>query len=235
MPIPSTEEMAATSIPQESLPCIILAKTENGETVEVATAARCPFVQHPGLVKPVLMLRLFRPKIVERYPTSPEFEDLTPLSDHKGEPFIIKEKVQMQEKMRDDEPGPSNRKRQRNNGYEADDEDSDARLHLNLKKTRRYVTVSDEEEEPGTLKHDKTRDPDYNPFFKDDDDLFRYPKKKQEEAARDLRVKKEESAGSNDEEKPLKGPFQEVNEDEFFVEEDWYDPRGPDSLRYHYS
>ena len=111
MPIPSIEKMAATEIRQESLPWIILAKTESGETVEVATAARCSFARHPGLVKPVLMLRLLRPRIVERYPTSWEFEDLAPLSDHEGEPFIIRERVQMQEKMRDDEPGPSNRKR----------------------------------------------------------------------------------------------------------------------------
>ena len=212
--------MAATDIPQKSFPCIIFAKMDSGESVEVATAARCSFVQHPGLVKPVLMLRLLRPKIVERYPTSPEFEDLMPLSDHEGEPFIIKEKVQMQEKMRDDEPRALNRKRQWNNGYEADDEDSDVRPHPNLKKTRRYVIILDEEEEPGTPEDDKTRDPDYNPFFKDDDDLFRYPKKKQEEAAKDPRVRKEESTGSNDEDKPLKAPFKEVNEDDGFVEDD---------------
>ena len=30
-------------------------------------------------------------------------------------------------------------------------------------------------------------------------------------------------------------PFREVNEDEFFVEDDWYELKGPDSLRYHYS
>ena len=170
--------MAATDIPQESLPCIIFPKTESGKTVEVATAARCSFVRHPGLVKPVLMLRVLRPRIMERYPTSPGFEYLAPLSDHEGEPFIMRERVQMQEKMRDDEPGPSNRKRQREPDYDGDDKDSDARSHPNLKKTRRYVIVSDEGEEPDTPGDDKTRDPDYNPFFKNDDDLFRYPKKK---------------------------------------------------------
>ena len=48
-------------------------------------------------------------------------------------------------------------------------------------------------------------------------------------------MKKEESTGSNGEEKPLKASFKEVNEDEFFVEDDWYEPRGLGSLRYHYS
>ena len=228
--------MAATDIPQESLPCILLAKTESGETVEVATAARCSFVRHPGLVKPVLMLRLLRPRIVERYPTSPEFEDLTPLSDHEGEPFVIRGKDEMTTTMRDDELGPSNWKRPREPDYDADDEDSDARSHPNLKKSKQYVIVSDEEEEPDTPEDDKARDPDYNPFFDNYDDLIRDPRKRtRKEAARDPRVKEEESVGSNAENEPLKAPFKEVNEDDGFVEDDWYEPRGPDSLPYHYS
>ena len=232
MPIPSVDKMAATDIPQEALPCLILAKTESGETVEVASAAMCSFARHQGLLKPVLMLRLLRPKIIERYPDGPEFDYMRPMEDREGEPFIIRGEGEM---MRDDEPGPSNRKRPREPDYDADDEDSDARSHPNLKKARRYVIVSDEEEEPDTPEDDKTRDPDYNPFFKDDEELFRYPKRKQEEVARDPRVKKEESIGSNEENEPLKAPFKEVNEDDGFVEDDWYKPRGPDSLPYHYS
>ena len=136
--------------------------------------------------------------------------------------------------MRDDEPGPSNQKRTREPGYDADDEDSDARSHPNLKKPRRYVIVSDKEEEPGELEDDQSRDPNYNPFF--DEPLFENLKKRtQEEAVRDPRVKKEKSTGSNAEKKPFKAPFREVNEDDFFVEEGWYEPRGPDSLRYHYA
>ena len=65
--------------------------------------------------------------------------------------------------------------------------------------------------------------------------MFRYPKRKQKEAARDPRVKEEESVGSNTKDEPLKAPFKEVNEDDGFVEEDWYEPRGPESLPYHYS
>ena len=235
MAIPSTTEMPATEIPQEALPCLILAKTEAGETVEVASAAMCSFTKQPGMVKPILLLRLLRPKIVERYPDGPEFDSMGPLEDREGEPFIIRGEGQAPKKMRDDEPGPSNRKRPREPDYDADDEDSDARSHPNLKKARRYVIVSDEEEEPDTPKDDKTKDPDYNPFFKDDDDLFRDPRRKQKEAARDPRVKEEESIGSNAEDKPLKAPFKEVNEDDGFVEEDWYEPRGPESLPYHYS
>ena len=182
------------------------------------------------------MLRLLRLKIVERYPTSVKFEDLTPLSDHEREPFIVREKVQMQEKMRDDEPGPSNRKRPREPDYDADDEDSDARSHPNLKKSKRYAIVSDEEEEPDTPEDDKNQDPDYNPFFKNYDDLIRDRRKRiRKEAARDPRVKEEESIGSNAEDEPLQAPFKEVNEDDGFVEDDWYEPRGPDSLPYHYS
>ena len=40
------------------------------------------------------------------------------------------------------------------------------------------------------------------------------------EASRDLRVKGEESIGSNSEEKQLKAPFKRVNEDDGFVEDD---------------
>lgn len=38
--------------------------------------------------------------------------------------------------MRDDELGPPNQKRPRESDYEADDEDSDARLHPNVKKSK---------------------------------------------------------------------------------------------------
>lgn len=51
-------------------------------------------------------------------------------------------------------------------------------------------------------------------------------------------MKKEESIGSNSEQKPPKEigqPFEEVYEDVAFVENDWYELRGIDSLRYHYS
>ena len=94
--------------------------------------------------------------------------------------------------------------------------------------------MSDKEEEPGEPDDDQQWDTDYNPFF--DKPLFRDRKRKTHEGVvRDPRVKKEESTGSNAEEKPLKAPFKEVNEDDFFVDDDWYDPRGLDSLRYHYS
>ena len=66
---------------------------------------------------------------MERHLTSPEFEDTEPLSGHEGEPFIIKKKVEMQEKARDDELGPSGQKCLRDNRYEADNDDSNARSH----------------------------------------------------------------------------------------------------------
>ena len=47
---------------------------------------------------------------------------------------------------------------------------------------------------------------------------------------------KEESIGSNAKEKPpeaIRQPFKNVNEDECYVEDDWYQPRGSDSLRYY--
>ena len=240
MPIPSVDKMAATDIPQEALPCLILAKTESGETVEVASAAMCSFARHQGLLKPVLMLRLLRPRIIERYPDGPEFDYMRPMEDREGEPFIIRGEGEM---MRDDEPGPSNRKRPRESDYEADDDnddddDSDARSHPNVKKTRRYEIVSDEEEEPGTPEDDKTKDPDYNPFFKNYEDMFRDPRKKRKEAAENPKMTKEESIGSNAEEKPpepIGQPFKDIHGDDGFVEDDWYEPRGPDSLPYHYS
>ena len=230
--------MPATEIPQEALPCLILAKTEAGETVEVASVAMCSFTKQPGMVKPILLLRLLRLKIVERYPDGPEFDYIKPLEDREGEPFIIRGEGQVPGKMRDEEPGPSNRKRPREPDYDADDEDSDARSHPNLKKARRYIVVSDEEEEPDTPKDDKTRDPDYNPFFKDDGDLFRDPRRRREETAENPEMTKEESVGSNAEEKPpepIRQPFKDIHGDDGFVEDDWYEPRGPESLPYHYS
>lgn len=96
--------------------------------------------------------------------------------------------------------------------------------------------MSDEEEEPGELEDDKNWDPYYNPFF--DEPLFGDPRKTHKEAAGGPSVKKEESVASNTEEKPFEEigqPFEEVNEDYGFVEGNWYEPRGTDSLRYHYS
>lgn len=138
--------------------------------------------------------------------------------------------------MRDDKPGPSNQKRPKESDYEADEKYSDARLHPNLKRPKHYVIVSDMEEEPSEPEDDRNQDPDYNPFF--DEPLFRDLKKTHKKVARGPSVKKEESIVSNAEEKPLKRigqPFKEVNEDVGFVEDDWYELRGADSLRYHYS
>ena len=225
MPIPSVDKMATTDIPQEALPCLILAKTESGETVEVASAAMCSIARHQGLLKPVLMLRLLRPKIIERYPDGPEFDYVRPIEDREGEPFIIRGEGEM---MRNDEPGPSNRKRPRESDYEADDDnddddDSDARSYPNVKKTRRYEIVSDEEEELGTPEDDKTKDLDYNPFFKNYEDMFWDPRKKREEAARSPEMTKEESIGSNAEEKllePIRQPFKDIHGGDGYVEDD---------------
>lgn len=50
----------------------------------------------------------------------------------------------------------------------------------------------------------------------------------------DERASTRGSRDINSKEKPLKAPFKEVNKDDGFVEEDWYEPRGPDSLHYYY-
>ena len=160
MAIPSATEMPATEIPQEALPCLILAKNESGGTVEVASTTISSFTKQPGLLKPILLLKLLRPKIVEKYPDGLEFDDMEPLEDREGEPFIIRGKGEIPEKIRDYEPGISNPKRPREPNYDADDEDSDARSHPNLKKPRSYVIVSDEEEEPGEPEDDKRQDQD---------------------------------------------------------------------------
>lgn len=89
MAIPSTDKMPAIDIPQETLPCLILIKTENGRTVEVASAVMCSVTKQPGFVKLILMLRLLWPRIVERYPDGLEFDDVEPLKDREGELFII--------------------------------------------------------------------------------------------------------------------------------------------------
>lgn len=51
-------------------------------------------------------------------------------------------------------------------------------------------------------------------------------------------MKKEESIVSNSTGKALEDegyPFKKINGDDTFVEDDWYEPRGTYSLRYHYS
>ena len=50
----------------------------------------------------------------------------------------------------------------------------------------------------------------------------------------DKRVSSRGACNINSKEKPLKAPFKEVNKGDGFVEEDWYEPRGPDSLCYYY-
>ena len=95
MAIPSTTEMPATEIPPEALPCLILVKTESGAMVKVASVAICSFTKQLGLLKPVLLLKLLLPKIVERYLDGPEFDSMGPLEDREGEPFIIRGKGQV--------------------------------------------------------------------------------------------------------------------------------------------
>ena len=56
MPTPSVDKMAATNVPQEALPCIILAKMENAETVEVVGVAKCSFTQQQEHVQPADIL-----------------------------------------------------------------------------------------------------------------------------------------------------------------------------------
>ena len=132
--------------------------------------------------------------------------------------------------MTDDEQGSSNRKHLRESDYKADDEDSDGRSHPNEKKSKRYIIVSDEEEEPDELEGDWNWDLEYNPFF--DEPLFRDLIKTQKEVAQRPPMKKVESIESNSKEKPpeeIGQPFKEINKDDGFVEEDWYKSRGTDS------
>ena len=262
---PLIEAMAASNVPTDILPCVIIAKLETGETVEMASAAKCSLSQGPTIMRPVIMLKLLNPRIVHRYPPETTFDDMEPLEDREGEPLAVEEKDALREEwMRDDEPGPSNRKRGREPDYEADDEESDARSHPHVKKSKRYVIVSESEEETEEPEDDKKKDPDYIPRKKDDededyDDLFKdegYPFKKlqraydeqlrreRENLSRQLTEDKEESIGSNlkKEEEPQEDegrPFKKINEDwseiPGMVEEGWYEPRGEDSLRYHYN
>ena len=105
---------------------------------------------------------------MERYPDGPEFDNVEPLEDREGEPFIIQGRGEM---MRDDEPGPSNQKHPRKSNYKVDNEDSDGRSHPNIKRPKRYVIVSDEEEEPSEPEDARDGDLDYNPFL-DEKTLF---------------------------------------------------------------
>lgn len=103
-----------------------------------------------------ILLRLLQPRIVERYLIGLEFDDVEPLEDLEGELFIIRGKGEIgEEKMRNDEPGPSNWKRLRDSDYKADDNDNNARSYPNIKKPKRYVTISEEEDESDELEDDK--------------------------------------------------------------------------------
>lgn len=53
-------------------------------------------------------------------------------------------------------PGPSNRKRLRDAKYMGDHDNSDIKLHLNLKKPKRYVIILDEEEGLSELRTTET-------------------------------------------------------------------------------
>lgn len=77
---------------------MILATIENDRTVKVVSMAKCSITRNLGIVKLLLLPRLHRPRIMERYLTSPEFEDVEPLLDHEGEPFIIREKARWRKK-----------------------------------------------------------------------------------------------------------------------------------------
>lgn len=95
-----------------------------------------------------------------------------------------------------------------------DDEDGDARLHPNLKKPKRYIIVSEKEDESGETEDDKGQDPNYNLFF-DEDTLFQDPRRTHKKATQDL-MKKEESVASNSTEKLLEDEgysFKKVNQD----------------------
>ena len=113
----------------------------------------------------MLFLKVLQPRIVERYPTGLECDDVEQLEGKEGEPFTIREKgVIVEEKMMENEAGPLDQKHSREAGYKADDEDSDAKSYPNLKKPRRYLIVSETEDEPDEPEDDKIRDFNYNPF-----------------------------------------------------------------------
>lgn len=116
------------------------------------------------------------------------------------------------EQMMDEELSLFNQKRLREADYEADDDDSNARSHLSLKKAKRYVIISKEKDELGEQEDDENWDPDYNPFF-DQDTLFWDPRRAYEEATRSPK-KTEESVAFNSAEKLLEDegyPFKKIN------------------------
>ena len=56
--------MAVSNMPTDVLPCIILAKLEVGEMVEIASVAKCLLTQNPTIAKPIIMTKLLMPSIV---------------------------------------------------------------------------------------------------------------------------------------------------------------------------
>ena len=68
-----------------------------------------------------------------------------------------------EEEMMDNELGPWNWKKGKEAGYEADYDGSNARLHLNLKKSWQYIIILENKGESSELKDDKVKDCGYAP------------------------------------------------------------------------
>lgn len=91
------EAMATPIISPEVLPCIFLAKLENGETVEIASLAHCALIRHPDITRPIIMMKLLRLRITHRYPSEETFEDLEPMETKEGKPLEMEQEDQPEE------------------------------------------------------------------------------------------------------------------------------------------
>ena len=80
--------MAIPNAPLEALPLVILATLEIDKMVEIMSTAKCSISHHLSLVKPVILVKLLKPRIVERYLMGTTFDDMSHWN-LEGEPLIM--------------------------------------------------------------------------------------------------------------------------------------------------
>ena len=80
-PRPSINDMATFNVLIEALPCVILVMLETNEIVEVASMTQCSIDLYPGLVKPIIFIKLRRTRIKECNPTGIMSDDMGLLED----------------------------------------------------------------------------------------------------------------------------------------------------------
>lgn len=126
--------------------------------------ADCTLIKHPDITRPIIMMKLLRPRVAHCHPLGEVFENIEPLDMNRRNPLEMEQGERQiskeSEATEEQAPRPSNRKRKREN-YDADNEDSDAQSQHQVKKRRTYVIPSESDEKSKKTKDDIGKDPNY--------------------------------------------------------------------------